>query len=72
MTKQQYICADCGDHVDFKRAKLGYRVCLACGDDRAIEARKYWTVAPVHKSNYMLVTDRSLLKGLNNKGGNVK
>ena len=70
--KQTYNCRDCGENVAPERVKLGYRVCLACGDDRALEARKLWTVAPVHKSNYMLVTDKSLLKGLNSKGGNVK
>lgn len=29
-------------------------------------------VAPMHKSNYMLITQRSDLQGLNNKGGLVK
>jgi hypothetical protein len=35
----------------------------------AKEVRKSWTVAPMHKSNYMLITDTNDLKGINNKGG---
>jgi len=27
------------------------------------------TVAPLHKSNYIVVTNRADLRGLNNKGG---
>lgn len=70
--KQTYNCRDCGENIAPERVRLGYYVCLDCGEDQAILNRKTWTIAPVHKSNYMLVTDKSLLKGLNNKGGNVK
>jgi len=30
------------------------------------------TVAPMHKSNYMLFTNPDDLKGINNKGGIIK
>jgi hypothetical protein len=48
---------------------LGYRLCLPCGETRAREVRH--TIAPLPKSNYMVFTDLSLLKGLNSshKGG---
>lgn len=68
----QCECEECGDGFSVARARLGYSVCLVCGDKRAREARKSWTVAPMHKSNYLLVTNRDDLIGLNNKGGSVR
>jgi hypothetical protein len=65
-------CIQCGDNVPAKRAALGYRICMFCGEENAIAERKSWCVAPMHKSNYMLITNRDLLAGLNNKGGLVK
>jgi hypothetical protein len=50
--------------------KLGYAVCLDCGDEIAKD--KTYTIAPMHKSNYVAIFDRSDLIGLNNKGGLVK
>lgn len=61
------MCPKCGDPVDLRRAQLGYRLCLRCGEAAAIEARASWCVAPMNKSNYVLVTDPSLLKNLNPK-----
>ena len=64
-------CYECVDvEVHPARVALGYKVCLECGDKLA-KSRKF-TIAPMHKSNYMLITDRADLKGLNNKGGLVK
>lgn len=60
----------CGEEIDIRRYRLGYRVCLACGDKEA-KARKF-TIVPMHKSNYVAVFDRSDLLGINNKGGLVK
>lgn len=58
---------NCGGVVPPKRAELGYTTCLVCGER---DARKVVRcVAPMHKSNYMLITNREDLKGLNNKGG---
>lgn len=65
-------CTDCGDEFPTERARLGYRVCLFCGEDRARTERQSWCVAPLHKSNYMLWTDPADLIGLNNKGGLVR
>lgn len=64
------IECDCGEEIDIRRYQLGYRVCLVCGDKQARE-RKF-CVANLHKSNYILITDKSDLIGLNNKGGLVK
>lgn len=61
------FCPACGDDVDPKRYALGYRLCLSCGDKVAKQRRH--TVAPMHKSNYMLFTNLDDLKGINNKGG---
>ena len=65
-------CTECGDDYPTDRYFLGYTTCLACGEANAREARKSWTVAPMHKSNYMMFTAESAredLKGINNKGG---
>lgn len=56
------ICR-CGDDVPAKRAALGYRTCLSCGEVAARQVKH--TVAPLPKSNYVLFTDLELLKGLN-------
>ena len=65
-------CIVCGDEVDARRVALGYKVCLFCGEELARVERLSWCVAPMHKSNYMLITRKEDLEGLNNKGGIVK
>ena len=55
----------CGNKIKVARSRLGYQVCLDCGDETA-KQRKY-TVAPINKSNYMLITDLNQLKQLNPK-----
>lgn len=64
----QHACA-CGNDIPAARYQLGYHECLLCGEKTA-QKRKF-TVAPMPKSNYILITDLSLLKGLNtsHKGG---
>jgi len=64
---KQYIprCFSCGDTYDLERMQLGYAVCMPCGNDLAKE-RKF-TVAPLNKSNYVLITDLQTLKQLNPK-----
>lgn len=64
------LCIKCGDHVLDARYRLGYQTCLKCGEAIAKETKH--TIAPMHKSNYMVITNREDLKGLNNKGGLVK
>lgn len=66
------IECDCGNEIKKERFALGYRVCLVCGEAKAKEKFKGYCVAPMHKSNYMLITNLSDLKGLNNKGGLIK
>ena len=63
-------CKLCGSTYAAERLAIGYAVCMPCGNDLA--TRVVRTVAPMHKSNYMLITDRDDLVGPNNKGGLVK
>jgi hypothetical protein len=63
-------CKLCGDVYDEARFRIGYAICMSCGDDLA--SKRVRTVAPMHKSNYVLITNRADLVGLNNKGGLVK
>jgi hypothetical protein len=67
-----FSCSACGDDVAPSRWELGYKVCLFCGEEQARADRAAWCIAPMHKSNYILVTDRRDLHGLNNKGGLVR
>ena len=64
------LCVKCGDHVIHGRWLLGYSTCLKCGESIAKDIKH--TIAPMHKSNYMVITNRDDLKGLNNKGGLVR
>lgn len=65
-------CKQCNETFGIKRFKAGYKLCLHCGEQAATQDRKLWCVAPLHKSNYMLITSKPDLQGLNNKGGLVK
>jgi len=65
-------CIECDVVFDPRRQAMGYDTCLTCGDQAAAAERKGWCVAPMHKSNYTLVTNRDELVGLNNKGGIVR
>jgi predicted nucleic-acid-binding Zn-ribbon protein len=64
------LCIKCGDHVLDARWRLGYSTCLKCGEVEARQTKH--TIAPMHKSNYMVITNKLDLQGLNNKGGLVK
>jgi ribosomal protein L37AE/L43A len=69
MNKMKPRCLKCGDEYALKRLNAGYRTCLWCGEE---EARSYkHTIVPMPKSNYIVVSDLSLLVGLNSshKGG---
>jgi hypothetical protein len=61
------VCKTCGDSFGHDRYLLGYRECLPCGEESS--RRKVRTVVPMHKSNYVLITDPALLKGINVKSG---
>ena len=62
-------CAICGDDIKpiERSTKLGINTCMACGDLAAKQITR--CVVPMHKSNYVLITDPADLKGINNKGG---
>ena len=64
---ESHNCVECGSVVAEARWALGYRECLECGEYRARQ-RKH-TIAPLHKSAYIVITDRRDLCGINNKGG---
>jgi len=65
----RHACVQCDEEISSGRYLLGYITCLSCGEKLA-KAKKH-CVVPMPKSNYILVTDFSLLKGLNSshKGG---
>ncbi len=64
-------CSKCAmEEVDPRRAALGYKVCLTCGETKARERRH--CIVPMHKSNYTVITDPADLVGINNKGGQLK
>ncbi len=58
-------CKMCGDEFAEERFRIGYAVCMPCGNDLAKE-RKF-TIAPLNKSNYIAITDMTMLKQLNPK-----
>lgn len=64
-----YQCIKCGDDIENRRHKIGYKTCLFCGEEDARLVKH--TIVPMPKSNYIVVTDMSLLQGLNSshKGG---
>ena len=70
--RRKPLCVMCGDNYSAKRANAGYNVCMPCGEDVARAYNRARTVVPMHKSNYMLITDLTDLTGINNKGGLVK
>ena len=56
-------CIYCGTNVSRARAGLGYETCLECGEQQARMVKH--CVVPMAKSNYIVVSDKELLKGLN-------
>jgi ribosomal protein L37AE/L43A len=58
-------CKLCGMGYEAERLAIGYAVCMPCGDDLANKVVR--TVAPINKSNYMMITDMAMLKQLNPK-----
>lgn len=62
-------CIECGEDIQEGRARLGYKVCMVCGEEKAKQQKH--CIVPMPKSNYIVVSDVSLLLGLNSshKGG---
>lgn len=59
------LCRWCGDAVSDRRYVLGYSTCLECGEREAKKTRH--CIVPMNKSNYVVVSDVSLLCQLNPK-----
>ena len=59
-------CSQCSEWVLPRRAELGYPTCLDCGQIAAKRVRH--TIVPMHKSNYIVVSDLSLLAQLTRPG----
>jgi len=67
-----HFCRNCITHgmytpVDTRRYLAGFVTCLPCGEADAKRVRH--TIVPMHKSNYMVISDKRDLMGINNKGG---
>ena len=63
-------CKNCHADIADARHQLGYTTCLDCGD---IDAKRVvHCIAPMHKSNYVVISNLEDLKGINNKGGFYK
>lgn len=61
----RYLCVECGGYVDHRRYKLGYKICLECGEYHAKQVKH--TIAPLNKSNYYYISSMETLKQLNPK-----
>lgn len=62
----EYGCIKCGAPVNPARWELGYNICMRSKCAKPPPVR---TIVPLHKGNYINVTNREDLKGINNKGG---
>jgi hypothetical protein len=62
---REALCKSCREVISTGRASLGYVLCMPCAE-RA-PAKPVRTVVPMNKSNYILVTDITLLHQLNPK-----
>ena len=60
-------CHVCGESYSQRRAALGYRTCLDCGDKAAAEERTSWTITCTAKGHYTRITNKEELKCLNQK-----
>jgi ribosomal protein L37AE/L43A len=58
-------CRLCGEAFDVRRADIGHDTCMDCGEWEAKKTRH--CVVPMNKSNYVVVSDVSLLRQLNPK-----
>ena len=61
------ICSSCGAYYSKKRLEAGFNTCLDCGETQARRVKH--TIAPMHKSNYVVISNLKDLEGINNKGG---
>jgi hypothetical protein len=61
-----YTCQKCNAPINPARWELGYTICMRSECAHKPPVR---TIATLHKSNAILITDLDDLKGINNKGG---
>lgn len=59
------FCAQCGDTYPLRRAQLGYRVCLPCGDTAARLVK--FTVMPAFSKGAYQVISRDDIANTNPK-----
>ena len=70
MKTDQEFCSLCGSSIYPLERRSITSLCMTCGE---VEARKVkHCIVPMHKSNLIVVFDKDLLTGVNQKGGLVK
>lgn len=71
-TKMKPVCHTCGETFSMKRKSAGYKTCLWCGEEEALQARKSWCVAQQYsKGGYQLITNPLDLKNTNQKNASL-
>ena len=70
MTLRWVHCSLCGSEIEPPARGCITSLCVSCGEKHAKE--KKHCIVPMHKSNYVVVTDKDVLTGVNQKGGLVK
>ena len=59
-------CRRCGLPIQEGRAALGYTNCRVCSE--VLGTKVIRTIVPMHKSNYVPISNRADLIGINTKG----
>lgn len=59
----------CGEEIEPERLALGIYICLECGEERANRRKQMLaqSTVPMHKGNYILITNKNELKQLDPK-----
>ena len=70
MTTRYVHCTKCGSEIEPAERGLITSLCKPCGEKQSKEQKH--CIVPMHKSNYVVVTDKEVLTGVNQKGGLVK
>ena len=55
----------CGELIEPARLGIGLFICLDCGEEQA--KKQVRCIVPLHKSNYILITNKQDLKNLDPK-----
>ena len=58
-------CRDCGADYSYAHYQIGYNTCLECGETRARQV--IHCTVPMHKSSYVVITNKADLLHLNQK-----